>query len=90
MTWGSTPAEQAMRLPGERDQLHVEQEAEILKFVQMCFGQKRKTLRNNLRVMFSVEQGEAALSSGGLPGDARAEQLTLAQFAELFRRLRPK
>jgi len=78
-----------MRLPGERDRLHVEDEAEFLKFVQGCFGQKRKTLRNNLRAIYSAERAEAALSLSGLPGDARAEQLTLAQFAELFRRLRP-
>jgi 16S rRNA (adenine1518-N6/adenine1519-N6)-dimethyltransferase len=83
-----TSALLAMRLPGERDGLHVEGEAEFLKFVQACFGQKRKTLRNNLRAIFSAEQVEATLSSSNLPGDARAEQLALAQFAELFRRLR--
>jgi 16S rRNA (adenine1518-N6/adenine1519-N6)-dimethyltransferase len=84
-----TSALLAMRLPGERDGLHVEGEAEFLKFVQVCFGQKRKTLRNNLRAICSAGQVEAALSSSNLRRDARAEQLTLAQFAELFRRLRP-
>lgn len=85
-----TSALLAMRLPGERHELHIREEAEFFKFVQVCFGQKRKTLRNNLRALFPVEQVEAALSSSSLRGDARAEQLTLAQFAELFRRLRPK
>jgi 16S rRNA (adenine1518-N6/adenine1519-N6)-dimethyltransferase len=83
-----TSALLAMRLPGERDRLRIENETEFLKFVQACFGQKRKTLRNNLRAVLSGEQVEAALSSSNLPGGARAEQLTLAQFAELFRRLR--
>ena len=77
----------AMRLPGERERLSIEDETEFLKFVQACFGQKRKTLRNNLRSISSAEQVEAALSSSNLPDQARAEQLTLTQFAELFRRL---
>jgi 16S rRNA (adenine1518-N6/adenine1519-N6)-dimethyltransferase len=82
-----TSALLAMRLPGERNQLGIESEAEFLKLVQACFGQKRKTLRNNLRAIFSAQRVEAALSSSRLPNDARAEQLTLAQFAELFRQL---
>jgi 16S rRNA (adenine1518-N6/adenine1519-N6)-dimethyltransferase len=84
-----TSALLAMLLPGEGEGLHVEGEEEFLKFVQACFGQKRKTLRNNLRAIFSAEQVGAALSSSGLRGDARAEQLTLPQFTELFRRLPP-
>ena len=84
-----TSALLAMGLRGERDRLRVESEPAFLNFVQACFGQKRKTLRNNLRAIFPAEQAEAALSLSSLPGDARAEQLTLPQFAELFRRLRP-
>jgi 16S rRNA A1518/A1519 N6-dimethyltransferase RsmA/KsgA/DIM1 with predicted DNA glycosylase/AP lyase activity len=52
-----------------------------LKFVGRCFAQKRKTLRNNLRPFFGAvadELPEARL---------RAEQLTLAQFQDLFARL---
>jgi 16S rRNA (adenine1518-N6/adenine1519-N6)-dimethyltransferase len=53
----------------------------LLKFVGRCFAQKRKTLRNNLRPFFGAvadELPEARL---------RAEQLTLAQFQDLFARL---
>jgi 16S rRNA (adenine1518-N6/adenine1519-N6)-dimethyltransferase len=79
-----------MTLPGERTGLGIgdaSDEKQFLEFVQSCFSQKRKTLRNNLRAMASDEQIHAALVSLGLRSDARAEQLTLAQFAALFQTL---
>jgi 16S rRNA (adenine1518-N6/adenine1519-N6)-dimethyltransferase len=78
-------------LPGERARVRIgdaRNEARFLKFVQACFSQKRKTLRNNLRSISSEAQIHAALTAAGLRADARAEQLTLAQFAEIFRQLR--
>jgi 16S rRNA (adenine1518-N6/adenine1519-N6)-dimethyltransferase len=80
-----------MNLPGERARLNIgdaANETRFLKFVQACFSQKRKTLRNNLRAISSEEQIHAALTETGLRLDARAEQLTLAQFAEIFRQLK--
>jgi 16S rRNA A1518/A1519 N6-dimethyltransferase RsmA/KsgA/DIM1 with predicted DNA glycosylase/AP lyase activity len=56
--------------------------------VQSCFSQKRKTLRNNLRADSSEEQIDSALTAVGLRADVRAEQLTLTQFAEIFRQLK--
>ncbi len=47
----------------------------FLRFVGRCFQHKRKTLRNNL--------GTGDFPEAGL----RAEQLTLAQFADLYQRL---
>ena len=38
----------SMTLPGERAHLNVADEKRFLEFVQACFAQKRKTLRNNL------------------------------------------
>lgn len=56
--------------------------AALLKFVSRCFTHKRKTLRNNLKPYYS---GEAL---GSLPeAGLRAEQLSLAQFADLHRKL---
>lgn len=56
----------------------------FLAFVSRAFLQKRKTLRNNLSGLFSREmldsQPEASL---------RAEQLSIAQFADLYKRLVP-
>jgi 16S rRNA (adenine1518-N6/adenine1519-N6)-dimethyltransferase len=59
----------------------------FLAFIQTCFSQKRKILRNNLRAIAPDERIHQALAAGGLRPDARAEQLTLAQFAALFAEL---
>ncbi len=53
----------------------------LLKFVGACFRQKRKTLRNNLRALYG-EKIEAQPEAG-----LRAEQLSIAQFQDLFARL---
>lgn len=55
--------------------------APFLEFVSRCFSQKRKTLRNNLRVFYnsSIEfEPEARL---------RAEQLSIEQLVSLYQRL---
>jgi 16S rRNA (adenine1518-N6/adenine1519-N6)-dimethyltransferase len=72
---------------GERANLNVGDEKRFLEFVQNCFGQKRKTLRNNLLGMASDNKIHEALAAAGLRSDVRAEQLTLTEFAELFARL---
>jgi 16S rRNA (adenine1518-N6/adenine1519-N6)-dimethyltransferase len=80
-----------MNLPGERARLNIgdaRNETRFLEFVQSCFSQKRKTLRNNLRADSSEEQIHSALTAAGLRADVRAEQLTLTQFAEIFRQLK--
>jgi 16S rRNA (adenine1518-N6/adenine1519-N6)-dimethyltransferase len=77
-----------MTLPGERASLGVKDEKLFLQFVGMCFAQKRKTLRNNLRSLAPAERIAGALAAGGLRPDARAEQLSLPQFAALFAALR--
>jgi 16S rRNA (adenine1518-N6/adenine1519-N6)-dimethyltransferase len=76
-----------MTLPGEGARLNVQgpdDEKRFLEFAQACFNQKRKTLRNNLRAFASDQQIHEALDAAGLLPDARAEQLSLAQFAEIF------
>ena len=55
--------------------------ANLLRFVGLCFRQKRKTLRNNLAGVYGKETIDAWPEAG-----MRAEQLTLAQFVELYRR----
>jgi 16S rRNA (adenine1518-N6/adenine1519-N6)-dimethyltransferase len=77
-----------MWLPGERATLGIAEEKEFIEFIGTCFGQKRKTLRNNLRSTASEERIRAALAESGLRPDARAEQLSLAQFGSIFERLR--
>ena len=74
-----------MNLPGERPSLGISDEHAFLKFVQLSFGQKRKILRNNLRTIMPDDRVHQILTDCGLLADARAEQLTLAQFARLFK-----
>lgn len=76
-----------MTLPGERANLGIENEPQFLAFLQACFAQKRKTLRNNLRALAGDENLAKAFQSLGLSTSARAEELTLTQFAALRRAL---
>ncbi len=59
----------------------------FLDFVKRCFTQKRKNLRNNLARIYPHTGLEQALIREQVAPTARAEQLTLEQFAGLFRRL---
>lgn len=83
-----TSALVSMTVPGARVSLDIGDEAEFLKFIQTCFAHKRKTLRNNLQAVTSVESIRDALAACGLRPDARAEQLSVSDFASLFSRLR--
>jgi 16S rRNA (adenine1518-N6/adenine1519-N6)-dimethyltransferase len=76
-----------LRLPGERARLPQVDEAAFLDFVKLCFAQKRKTLVNNLKSRVKPEQVREALASLKLGVDARAEQLSVADFAALFRHI---
>jgi 16S rRNA (adenine1518-N6/adenine1519-N6)-dimethyltransferase len=78
----------SMTVPGERASLNIDDEAAFLKFVQVCFSHKRKTLRNNLQKIASAEAIQDALAAGGQRPDVRAEQLSLSDFASLFAGLR--
>jgi len=76
-----------MTLPGEGALLGITDPWGFLAFVQMCFAQKRKTLRNNLLEIADDRRIQRALAAAALRPDARAEQLSLAQFAAIFGRL---
>jgi 16S rRNA (adenine1518-N6/adenine1519-N6)-dimethyltransferase len=76
-----------LRFPGDKAKLGVVDEERFLDFVKACFAQKRKTLVNNLRSKAKPEAVRAALEKLGLKADARAEQLSLAMFANLGRDL---
>ncbi|HTU35390.1 MAG TPA: 16S rRNA (adenine(1518)-N(6)/adenine(1519)-N(6))-dimethyltransferase RsmA [Candidatus Acidoferrum sp.] len=77
-----------MNGPGERASLGVADEESFLAFVRTCFGKKRKTLRNNLRDVAGDDRVRSALGACNLRPHARAEQLSLRQFAALFENLR--
>jgi 16S rRNA (adenine1518-N6/adenine1519-N6)-dimethyltransferase len=82
-----TSALVTLRLPGERARLEVRDEGRFFEFVKLAFAQKRKTLVNNLRSLAGPGLTTEALEAMRLRPNARAEQLSVAQFAELFCRL---
>ncbi len=59
-------------------------ETALFRLIKAGFGQRRKTLSNSLAdAGFSKEQITAALTGCSLPLTARAENLTLEQYAQL-------
>jgi len=63
------------------EELAIRDLEDFLRFVSRCFRQKRKTIRNNLAEMVGREALEAWPEAG-----LRAEQLSLEQFAGMYRR----
>ncbi len=64
--------------------VEVADEAKLFRIIRAAFNQRRKMLPNTLAAAgFQKEQVLAALQSAGIPQNARAEQLTLEQFAAL-------
>ena len=74
----------ALRTPGERPALGIADEHGFGEFLKRCFAQKRKMLRNNLRALVDGQSTERIFRDAGVALNARAEELTLAQFARLF------
>ncbi len=71
------PQLEALRVP----------EAEFIAFLKLCFGQKRKTLWNNLKTRYDEDGLKAALAKSGVKPSIRAEALPLERMAALFRGL---
>ena len=71
------PQLEALRVP----------EAEFIAFLKLCFGQKRKTLWNNLKTAYDQELLRAALAKSGVKPAIRAEALPIERTAALFRAL---
>ncbi len=60
----------------------------FIDFLKLSFGQKRKTLWNNLKSAYPETQLRAALTRAGVKPAARAETLSLEESAAVFRALR--
>jgi 16S rRNA (adenine1518-N6/adenine1519-N6)-dimethyltransferase len=63
-------------------------ESGFIDFLKLSFGQKRKTLWNNLKENYPEAVLRAALSKAGVKPAARAETLTLEENAAIFHALR--
>jgi len=62
-------------------------ESGFVSFLRLCFGQKRKTLWNNLKSQYEPGLLRAALEKTGVKPTVRAEALSLEKGAALFRAL---
>jgi len=60
----------------------------FIDFLRLSFGQKRKTLWNNLKETYAPADLRRALSEAKVKESARAETLSLEQSAALYRALR--
>jgi len=58
----------------------------FVSLVRQAFSQRRKTLRNSLSAGWGREKTEAVLAAAGIPERARAEELGLGEFLEIYRR----
>ena len=68
------------------ESLHVP-ETPFIDFLKLSFGQKRKTLWNNLKSQYDGKALRAAMEAAGVKSDARSEALSLEKTAALFRAL---
>jgi 16S rRNA (adenine1518-N6/adenine1519-N6)-dimethyltransferase len=75
-----------LRMAPKIDSLHVP-EAEFISFLKLSFGQKRKTLWNNLKSQYQPAVLRAAMEKAGVKPTVRAEALSLKKSAALFRAL---
>lgn len=63
----------------------IEREA-FFTFVKACFKQRRKTLYNNLKEYYgSAEQAQNVLENAGISAGTRAQELSVADFLQLYR-----
>lgn len=60
----------------------------FIDFLRLSFGQKRKTLWNNLRGKYDEKRLKRALAEANVKPTARAETLDLAESAAVYRALR--
>jgi 16S rRNA (adenine1518-N6/adenine1519-N6)-dimethyltransferase len=74
-----------LKLPGEAAKLQMSDPEKFLEFAKTCFAQKRKTLSNNLRALAGPAHVRQILRELELREDARAEQLSVAELAGLYR-----
>jgi 16S rRNA (adenine1518-N6/adenine1519-N6)-dimethyltransferase len=79
----TAPRQQELGLDGDS-----RAEDGFIDFLKLSFGQKRKTLWNNLKSSYAEPRLRAALAEARVKPASRAETLSLEESAALFRALR--
>ncbi len=62
-------------------------ETGFIEFLKLSFGQKRKTLINNLREKYDTTLAKQALATAKVRPDVRAEAISLESAAEIYKSL---
>jgi len=62
-------------------------EEDFIRFLKLSFGQKRKTLWNNLKSEYDSQRLRSAMERTGVKASVRAETLSLEKTAALYRAL---
>jgi len=75
-----------LSLSPQLEKLGVEEE-EFIDFLKLSFAQKRKTLWNNLKTRYRAQELKTAMKKTRIDPSVRAEALSLASSASLFRAL---
>ncbi len=57
---------------------------ELMKFVEMCFVQKRKTIYNNLKINLEEQLVLKILETSSIDGTRRASDLDVADFIKMY------
>ncbi|MES2204820.1 MAG: 16S rRNA (adenine(1518)-N(6)/adenine(1519)-N(6))-dimethyltransferase RsmA [Pseudomonadota bacterium] len=70
-------------VPKKNRALNLEQEKNLEEIVKLAFGQRRKTLRNNLKTMINDEQWKKSMIDSQL----RAENLSVEDFVTLTKEI---
>jgi len=65
-------------------------ESGFFEFIKLCFSSKRKKLSTNLKEYFKKNTSikSSILQDVGIPQNARAEDLSLAQFEKLYKKIK--
>jgi 16S rRNA (adenine1518-N6/adenine1519-N6)-dimethyltransferase len=75
-----------IRIEPQFERLNVD-ETGFIEFLKLSFGQKRKTLINNLREKYDAAAIKQALAAAKIRPDVRAEALSLESAAEIYKSL---
>ena len=75
-----------LRIAPKSTKLNLDANA-FMQFCKLAFSQKRKTLVNNLRERYGVDEIKKALQKIGVPEGLRAEALSLEELANIYKEL---
>jgi 16S rRNA (adenine1518-N6/adenine1519-N6)-dimethyltransferase len=82
------PRHKELGIDGDGPYADAQRKDGFIDFLKLSFGQKRKTLRNNLKLNYAESRLRAAMAAAKVKPAARAETLSLEESAALFRALR--